>query len=137
MKILIIDDERVELETLRRGLFLRADTVVSARSAMEAMRLLEQSADTIDVVITDYLMPCVNGIEFVRLLRREKKTVPVIMVSAYATGEAIMDALTSGCTSFLLKPFTLERLFAEIDKVTGRTKTNARQESVSVRQDHR
>jgi signal transduction histidine kinase len=115
MNILVVDDEKVQLETLRRGLGSKGHVVAEALSAEEALKHL--GSDTkIDLVLTDYAMPGMNGIELLRNIRESYGNLPVIMMTAYGEKDLIIDALRNRCDSFIEKPFTLDKLIQEIER---------------------
>ena len=72
--------------------------------------------NAIDFVIMDFLIPLVNGIECIRILRKERKNIPVIMVTAYYSEEAKAEAYIAGCNEYLLKPIYPEKIFAILEK---------------------
>jgi len=117
MHILIIDDEKAEIETLTRGLRIKGHTVTGAFNVAEALSLLDDPNNTIDMVITDYLMPDMNGIEFLEEIRKKFKTLPIILVTAYASKKILVEAMRKKCNGFLEKPFTLEQLHSEIQRI--------------------
>lgn len=118
MNILIVDDEKDELETLRRGLRIKGYEISEALSPENALRILEKNQNAITLVITDYLMPNMNGIDFLKAIRERYGSLPVIMVSAYGSSQVLTEAIQNGCNGFLEKPFTLDQLNREIIRVT-------------------
>ena len=69
-----------------------------------------------DFVIMDFLIPLLNGIECIRILRKERKNIPVIMVTAYYSEEAKTEAFIAGCNEYLLKPIFPEKVLFLIEK---------------------
>lgn len=117
MNVLIVDDEKVQIETLRRGLRSKGHKVFSALSAEEAMTRLEENCQEIDFVITDYLLDGDDGLSLLRKIREKYGRLPVIMMTAYGEKKVLIDALRNGCNGFLEKPFTLDDLAAELARV--------------------
>jgi two-component system alkaline phosphatase synthesis response regulator PhoP len=76
--------------------------------------LIKENA--IDFVIMDFLIPLLNGIECIRILRKERKNIPVIMVTAYYSEEAKAEAFIAGCNEYLLKPIYPEKVLFLIEK---------------------
>jgi DNA-binding response OmpR family regulator len=76
--------------------------------------LIKENA--IDFVIMDFLIPLLNGIECIRILRKERKNIPAIMVTAYFSEEAKEEAFIAGCNEYLLKPIYPEKVFFLIEK---------------------
>jgi DNA-binding response OmpR family regulator len=72
--------------------------------------------DKIDLVLIDFLIPLVNGIECIRIFRKERKNVPVLMVSAYFSDDTKKEALIAGCNEYILKPVFPEKIFYFLEK---------------------
>lgn len=115
MKIMVVDDEKIQLESLRRGLKRKGYSVVEALNGKEALQQLNRDSD-IDLVITDYAMPGINGIELLKKIRKNHISLPVIMMTAYGEKDLIIEALRNHCDSFIEKPFSLDQLINEIKR---------------------
>jgi DNA-binding NtrC family response regulator len=115
IKILLIDDDYV----LRKGCEnLLADAgyeVLSCRNPEEGMRLLREN--DFDIAVTDYQMPVMNGIEFMRVLQRLSPQTDVIMITAYATIEMAVEAMRLGAFDYLQKPFQPDQLLETVRRV--------------------
>jgi DNA-binding response OmpR family regulator len=70
----------------------------------------------IDLVIMDFLVPLINGIECVRIFRKERKNTPVIMITGYYSEQARTEAFMVGCNEYLLKPMYPEKLLFLLKK---------------------
>ncbi len=116
MNIMVVDDEKVQIESLRRGLKSKRFDVVEALNGDEAMKCLSDENGSIDMVITDYAIPGMNGIDLLRKIREKNNSLPVIMMTAYGEKDLVIDAMRNHCDSFIEKPFTLEMLMNEIDR---------------------
>lgn len=117
MNILLVDDEAIQLETLERGLRNRGHEVKTATGGREALRCLASASPAIDLVITDFAMPEMNGVELLKAVRQKFKSVPVILMTGQRRKEIAIEALQNDCSSFLEKPFTLSRLMFEIRSI--------------------
>ena len=117
MNILVVDDEAEQLDSLRVGLKSRRFNVFEALNAEDALKRLNHGPEKIDIVITDYAMPGMNGMELLKKLREKNKTLPVILMTAYSKKDLVVDALRNSCNSFIEKPFSLDQLLKEIDRV--------------------
>lgn len=71
--------------------------------------------DKIDIVIIDFLIPFVNGIECTRMFRKERKAIPVIMITAYFTENSKNEAYLAGCNEYILKPVFPEKIFSLLE----------------------
>jgi len=116
MTILIIDDELEQLECIQRGLRSVGHEVTAALNAGDALLTLDQQFSAIDLVVTDYRIPDMNGIEILKNIRKHYGLLPVIMITAYGDKEVVFEALKNRCDGFLEKPFSLEALIFEIHK---------------------
>lgn len=70
----------------------------------------------IDMIFIDFLIPLVNGIECARIFRKENKTTPVVMITAYSSEQAKTEAYIAGCNEYVLKPIYPEKIFFLIEK---------------------
>ena len=105
--ILVIDDERA-FQQIAGAIFAKYGyRVLTAGDGSEALALFAQQKDRIDLVLTDMMMPCLDGPATIRGLRRLKPGLPVIATSGLVENEAVARALGG---AFLLKPFTSEKL---------------------------
>jgi DNA-binding response OmpR family regulator len=71
----------------------------------------------------DFLIPLINGIECIRIFRKERKGTPVIMITAYSSEQAKTDAYIAGCSEYVLKPIYPEKIFFLIEKYLRTTTT--------------
>ncbi|MBW1697485.1 MAG: response regulator [Deltaproteobacteria bacterium] len=116
MNILVVDDELIQVETISRGLRSKGYHVIPSLSAEEALKKIRRQDPQIDMVITDYSMPGMNGICLLKKIRETHHTLPVIMMTAYGDKKLVIDALRNRCDSFIEKPFTLDQLMRETER---------------------
>lgn len=112
--ILLVDDDSDQLGTIARGLKLKGYDIYQALSAELGLELIKSMDTRIDLVITDYLMPEMDGLEFVTRIKENNINIPVIMMTAYLEKGLIARALDNQCAAFIEKPFTAEQLVEEI-----------------------
>jgi DNA-binding NtrC family response regulator len=119
MNILIVDDEPVLLESIKIGLQNLGYEVTTANCAEQALGDLPQEpgASRIGLVITDYLMPGMNGIDFLLALRKWSPNLPVLIMSAHAEPELVVEAFRYQCDGFFEKPILLSQLVKEIERI--------------------
>ena len=101
MNIMVVDDEKVQIESLRRGLKSKRLDVVEAMNGEEAMKHLNDENISIDMVITDYAMPGMNGMDLLRRIRKLDSSLPVIMMTAYGEKDLVIDAMRNSYESFI------------------------------------
>lgn len=117
MKILVVDDETEILEIVKKGLRSRGYHVLEALSAEDALKHLNESTHKINLVLTDYAMPGMDGIALLKNIRKNHGSLPVIMMTGNGQKDLVIEALRYGCDSFIEKPFTLEQLIVEIKSI--------------------
>jgi DNA-binding response OmpR family regulator len=77
---------------------------------------LSQENNIIDLVFMDFLIPLINGIECIRIFRKERKHTPIIMITAYSSEQAKTEAYIAGCNEYVLKPIYPEKIFFLLEK---------------------
>jgi two-component system chemotaxis response regulator CheB len=114
MKILIAEDDLVSRTLLEKILFKAGHEVVSARNGAEAWELFKKSP--FDVLLTDWMMPEMDGIELAQRVRRSGLPAPlIIVITALALKEARVRALDSGADDYLAKPYDPEEVLSLMD----------------------
>ncbi len=103
-RILVVDDSRETIEVLRRNLETEGYAVAAAASAVEAIKLLE--GGPVDLVITDYRMPGIDGMDLIRHVTENFRDLPVVMITGYGSIGHAVDAVKAGAVEYLAKPFT-------------------------------
>ncbi|HBH60474.1 MAG TPA: hypothetical protein DDX85_01775, partial [Nitrospiraceae bacterium] len=112
--VLVVDDEPAVLESSSLLLQEYGFKVASSSDAEDAMRRFKENS--IDVVVTDIVMPSVSGIELIRQIHDINPRTPVILMTAYADMEKVLDAIKIGAFDFIIKPFTPELLLHAVEK---------------------
>jgi two-component system chemotaxis response regulator CheY len=116
MRFLIVDDSstmrRIIINTLNK---LGHKECLEAANGREAVDRL--AAKPVDMIITDWNMPEMSGVEFIRAVRSNEatRTVPVLMVTTNAAEEDIVEALRAGANSYVVKPFTPDTIREKIE----------------------
>jgi two-component system, chemotaxis family, chemotaxis protein CheY len=118
MRFLIIDDS-VTMRRIIANILVRLGypDVVHAANGREALDRL--ATEAVDVVITDWYMPEMNGLDFVKTLRTTPATshIPIVIVTANAASDDIQHALRLGVKGYVLKPFSVETMKDKIDSL--------------------
>jgi DNA-binding NtrC family response regulator len=127
--VLIVDDEAAIRESLQTLLELEGYTVDTAGDGEEGLsRLAERPYD---LVLLDFAMPDRNGIEVLREIRERDSELAVIMITAYGTVENAVNAMQSGATNFIQKPWDNEKLLADVRTAVGQRR--AEQEVIQLK----
>lgn len=113
--VLVVDDEQFVLELTRETLEGAGYRVITARHGGEAIAIFNERKD-INVVITDLMMPEVDGITAIREMRALRPEVPVIAASG-VSGDRVSEAMEAGATAFLAKPFTADRICRMLSEI--------------------
>ena len=109
-KALVVDDSRAMRIILSRTLAEFGFEVMQAANGREALEIMDQKGGSISLVLLDWNMPEVTGIEVVEKLRAQEafKTVRLVMVTTETEIEQMARALDAGADEYLMKPFTRE-----------------------------
>ena len=107
--LLIVDDEKNIRNHLATFFETCGHRVQTAESAAQALALLSNGAG-FDLVLTDYRMAEMNGLELLLRIKREHRRLPVILMTAYGTVESAVSAMKNGAYDYVTKPFTLEQI---------------------------
>ena len=108
--ILLVEDENSVLALAQRMLELRGYKVLPAGNGTEALRIASVPNQRINLVLTDVVMPGMNGREFVEALQATSPGIPVLYMSGYTNDDIIRRGLTDSTVAFLQKPFTAKSL---------------------------
>jgi DNA-binding response OmpR family regulator len=117
-KVLVVDDDPVILELLRVNFEIEGFEVVSAADGWEALEQVR--TDPPDVVLSDIMMPRMDGLEFVTRLKADRATeaVPVILLSAKAQNVEVELGMDAGADDYVTKPFDplelIDRVYATL-----------------------
>lgn len=122
-KALVVDDSRTIRMILRRVLVEEHFDVLEAGNGREALEVLEASTEPVSLVLADWNMPEMNGLELVKQLRSrpEMASVKVIMVTTEAETEHVVAALEAGANEYVMKPFTQEILKQKLKMIGAAT----------------
>lgn len=131
MNILVVEDEKLQINAIRRGLKSRGYQITEALSAQEALEALDKNGDRIDMVLTDYRMPGMSGMDLLKNIREKNLCLPVMMMTAYGDKTIAKEALLNQCDGFIEKPLSLKELLKEIDRVKAHYVSNQTDQDLS------
>jgi two-component system copper resistance phosphate regulon response regulator CusR len=119
VRLLIAEDEQRVRSILRRGLEEEGYAVTEAADGSSALALALKGG--VDLVLLDWMLPGVSGLEVLRSLRRAQNMTPVVMLTARDEVRDRSLALNEGADDYVLKPFAFEELLARIKAVLRRS----------------
>ncbi|MGI4758563.1 MAG: response regulator [Janthinobacterium lividum] len=111
-KALVVDDSRAIRTIVRRILVAEGFDVAEACDGREAVKALQGSAASFDLLCTDYNMPEMNGIDLLRRVRRmpQCKALPALMITTETHVQSMENAYNAGANEYLMKPFTADMM---------------------------
>jgi len=113
-KILIVDDEAGVLFMIQKMFHADGYEVVMARNGEEAVESVRN--DMVDLVITDLRMPRMDGMQLLREVKRFAPSMPVIMLTAYASDKTAIEAKKLGAFTYIAKPFNVAGFLAAVKR---------------------
>ena len=116
-KILVVDDEQFVRDLLVKILQRQGHKVRGVPEAQSALLALE--AESWDLVLSDVVMPGIDGFELLRRVKSAWPAVKVIVLTGFARRQSISDFLLYGADEYLAKPFQVHELLAAVDRVTA------------------
>ena len=115
MKVLVVDDEKIKLITLRDDLREANYDTIAVESPAIGLQLVQN--EHFDVLVTDLRLPKMHGIEFLKRVQKEQPHIIVIVMTAYASVETAVEAMKFGAYHYIKKPFSSEELVQMLDKL--------------------
>ncbi len=118
MKILVVDDFST-MRRIVRGILrqLGFENIVEAENGAEALETVQNGG--IDFVVSDWNMPVMNGLDLLKKIRAGEKTknLPILMVTAEALKENVVQAINAGANNYVVKPFTPDILEEKMNAI--------------------
>jgi hypothetical protein len=112
-----VEDENSVRELVRDTLISRGYKVIDAADGLAGMQLNESYAGTIDILITDVVMPGMSGKELAQRVAATRPSIKVLFLSGYTEDAILHDGALDSGTAFLQKPFTLHGLARKVHEV--------------------
>lgn len=112
--VLCVDDDATVLKTFRATLERADHRVIAVTNAPAALKVVDRGG--VDLVVSDYRMPDMTGLEFVTKLRADGYDLPVIMVTGHGSIEHAVSAMKAGATDYLAKPVRPRQLEISVDQ---------------------
>ena len=118
--ILLIEDNQDVRENLTEMLNLNGFDVMEAENGMHGLDLMEEKLP--DLILSDIMMPIMNGFEFLIILKEDKRTaeIPFVFVTAMIEKKEIEKAFAAGANDYITKPFDLSELIDKINSLLSK-----------------
>jgi two-component system response regulator MprA len=127
--VLIVDDDQRLLKMLQRTLVYEGLEVLTASNGLEALDCVRSGRP--DLLVLDWMMPHMSGIEVLRRLRAEQDRTPILMLTARDAIQDRVEGLSSGADDYLVKPFAPAELVARVHALLRRTQSARGSESLA------
>lgn len=121
MKVLVVDDDEIILESCRRVLETEGMSVHVAEDAETARTVLEHEAP-VDLILTDIKMPGQDGFQLIHQAREACPEIAVLMMTGYLIPETLQKGAQRGADGFIAKPFTPRELLGSVNGVLSLAK---------------
>jgi DNA-binding response OmpR family regulator len=122
-KIMVVDDEKQICQNVEKILSKNNYEVIRATSAKEALE--KMAKDSFSLLISDIVMPEMNGLEFLKLVKKEWPLTKAVMMTAYASTDTAVKAIRLGALDYLSKPFTPDELRSTVERALSGDLTEA------------
>ncbi|GAB4375683.1 MAG: response regulator transcription factor [Calditrichia bacterium] len=122
MRVLIAEDESQTAQSLKKSLQAEGYDTAIASDGSEALELLANN--TFDILLLDWRMPKLSGLEVCRKVRANGNDIPIILITALSDISNKTEALNFGADDYITKPFSIEELLARIKAVSRRYHTH-------------
>lgn len=122
MKILSVDDSSIIRKIMRGAVEVLNYDFLEAQDGFDALAVLEAEYKNIELILLDWNMPGMNGLELLEKIKDnlKYKRIPVMMVTTESEKENIVKAIQTGAINYLTKPFTIEEMIKKILECLGK-----------------
>lgn len=116
LNILVVDDEQIVLDSVKKHLRKTDVQLHFALSAQKGLNIMEQ--EPIDIVLTDLMMSEIDGLELMKIIKSKSPGTPIIMITGYATISTALQAQKLGAFDYIAKPFTKAELVSVVRRAS-------------------
>jgi len=114
--IIIVEDDLPSIKYYETLLKNSGANLKIFKNGKEFVDFINQPDTNIDIVFMDFLIPMINGIDCIRIFRKERRNTPVIIITAYSSEQTKTEAYIAGCNEYVLKPIYPEKIFFLLEK---------------------
>jgi DNA-binding response OmpR family regulator len=115
-RIVIVEDDLPSIKYYETLLKNSGADLIILKNGRDFVEFINKGNNKLDILIMDFLIPLINGIDCIRIFRKENKTTPVLMITAYSSEQAKTEAYIAGCSEYILKPIYPEKIFFLLEK---------------------
>jgi len=130
IKILLVDDDQSILEILADLMAIFGHDYVTAQNGVEAIEKLKHNF--FDIVLTDMIMPDIDGMELLRHIKKNYPNIKVMVVTGYERAFTYTDVIRAGASDFISKPFNTDELEAKINRLVREIELMSQLELLSI-----
>lgn len=130
MRILIVEDDAETRDFIARGLTEAGHVVATAGDGRDG--LFQATEGGFDVLVVDRMLPIIDGLSMIRMLRAGRTTTPALMLTAMGSIEDRVEGLESGADDYLVKPFAFSELAARLNVLARRPAPQAEPNRLSI-----
>jgi len=123
--ILVVDDDQQMRAAMKEAVVRMGYQTVVAEDPVDALKKLEDMS--VSMIITDMKMPKMDGLSFIREARKRIGSLPILVITGYATVESAVDVMKEGVCDYLIKPFSFDDLTNTIEAIMSRDDNNSRE----------
>ncbi len=115
LNVLAVDDEEIMLKMIEFSLkSIGIKKFLTAPDGIQALSILDRFSGQFDLIICDWEMPNMNGLELLKEIRARKIDTRFLVLTGNVTKEAVSDAVNAGANAYVAKPFTVDQLSAKV-----------------------
>lgn len=118
--IAIVDDDMATIRYFEILLKTTSAEVMTFLNAIDFLNYSKEEPKRFDLVLMDYLIPYMNGIDCVKSFRKLNRNVPIVMITAYYTRESKEESILAGINEYILKPIIPEKVLSILEKYLTR-----------------
>jgi two-component system chemotaxis response regulator CheY len=126
MNVLFVDDSKTMRDIQAAAVAtLGPLAATEAADGLEALKAIAAAAVPFDLILVDWNMPNMNGLELLKAVRKTDRRTPMIMVTTEGEKDRVMEAIRAGANNYVLKPFDAEDLIAKVRSTLAKAKAKA------------
>ncbi|GAA0822817.1 response regulator [Clostridium tertium] len=131
-RVLVIDDTKNIRILLSTCLELRGYEVITADNGLEALNIINNTNEAIDLIFLDIRMPGISGTEVLKNIKEARMSCPVVIMTAFATVKNAIECTKLGAVVYLQKPFSPDRINIVLDEIESKSIPNKTESNIDL-----